>query len=47
MLLIRGADGGVAFASARGAWQYQGLDLEQLDPDDEGERAFLLKAQHL
>jgi len=25
---------------------YQGLDLELLDPDDENERAFLLKAQH-
>jgi hypothetical protein len=26
---------------------YQGLDLERLDPDDEGERTFLLEAQHL
>jgi hypothetical protein len=26
---------------------YQGLDLELLDPDDEGELTFLLEAQHL
>ncbi len=26
---------------------YQGLDLERLNPDDENERTFLLKAQHL
>ena len=36
-----------SWAVPAGHGTYQGLDLEQLDPDDEGERAFLLKAQHL
>jgi hypothetical protein len=35
-----------SWAVPTGHGTYQGLDLEQLDPDDEGERTFLLEAQH-
>jgi hypothetical protein len=36
-----------SWAVPAGHGTYQGLDLERLDPDDEDERTFLLKAQHL
>ena len=36
-----------SWAVPPGHGTYQGLDLEQLDPDDEDERTFLLEAQHL
>ena len=36
-----------SWAVPAGHGTYRGLDLEQLDPDDEDERTFLLEAQHL
>jgi hypothetical protein len=36
-----------SWAVPAGHGTYQGLDLELLDPDDEGELTFLLEAQHL
>jgi hypothetical protein len=36
-----------SWAVPPGHGSYQGLDLEQLDPDDEDERMLLLEAQHL
>ncbi len=38
------ATGGRGMPAGHGA--YRGLDLELLNPDDEDERGFLLKAQH-
>ena len=36
-----------SWAAPHGHGTYRGLDLEQLNPDDEHERTFLLEAQHL
>ena len=36
-----------SWAVPPGHGTYQGLELDQLDPDDEDERTFLLEAQHL